>query len=366
MEFPISIPPASFFKTLLLVILCGIIAGIAGVLTIVLMYWMTHQPFAIDSHEKHGISHQRASRLGGIAVAFCAFCIYWLSIGMDIPLARSGEVIFSNPVTYALLVGLIGFCDDVLGHISARARILLSALIFTSCFIANPGYIPAGIGVPGLDAMLTYVWIAIPLCVFGCLGMLNATNMADGANGLMPLVFMGSFYGFFITTGELVYFALTMGLMIFGLFNVLSGKLFLGDAGTYGLGAMAALSAIKIMSQTGAEVWFFLCLAAYPVIDFFASMTRRMISGRSPLSADSDHMHNRLYRCFSGYLGSPLLANSASGLTLSLATTGVSVALLSYWHTSSINWITLFAALAVFYLVAFYMLPSTCQAEDAT
>lgn len=343
-------------QALILVVVCAFIAGIAGVLTTFLMFWMTRQNFAIDSEDKHGISHQQASRLGGVAVAFCALCIYWLSVGLNLPSDRVGEAVLSTPITYAVLIGFIGFCDDAHGHIPARLRILLTALIFAAFLIINPDYMPRSIGLPIVDSMLNFWPVAFSLCVFGCLGVLNATNMADGANGLMPLVFMGSFFGLFLVSGELVYFALTMGLMVFTLFNVLSGKLFLGDTGSYGLGALAALGVLKIISSTDAEVWFFLCLAAYPVIDFFVSVIRRILAGRSPLSADSDHMHNRLYRYLRFFLPSPLVANSVSGLTISLGTTGASVVLLNYWDISSVNWIILFFTLALIYLVFFALL----------
>jgi|MEHZ01.4.fsa_nt_MEHZ011134063.1_2 UDP-N-acetylmuramyl pentapeptide phosphotransferase/UDP-N-acetylglucosamine-1-phosphate transferase len=353
-----STTPNSLFKGLALVVLCAFIAGISGILTALLMLWLTRQRIAQDSHEKHGISHQPASRLGGVAVAFCALCIYWISVGMHLPLEPLGDAFFSNLAIYALLIGVIGFCDDVFGHISAKGRILVTTLIFAACLIINPGYIPTNIGIPIIDSTLNIWPIAFVLCLVACVGMLNATNMADGANGLMPLVFMGTFYGFALITGELVYFALSIALLVFTFFNVLSGRLFLGDVGSYGLGAMAVLGAIKIMSETEAEVWLFLCLAAYPTIEFFVSVSRRKLAGRSPFSADSDHMHNRLYAYIRRFLKSPLAANSVSGLTIGLASTGVSVLLLSQWDTNADYWALLFAAQISVYLLACYLLPS--------
>ena len=353
-----SLSLGKVLKALVLVILCGVIAGIAGLLTMLLMFWMTHQNFAIDSHEKHGISHQHASRLGGVAVAFCAFVIYWVSVGLNFPIHRIGAELLSAPVFYAVAIGAIGLFDDALGHLSPKIRIAMTALIFIVFLLLNPGVVPNTLGIPGIDSLLQIRPLAFLLCVVACIGMLNATNMADGANGLMPLVFMGAFFGLFLLSQELVYFAVTMALMVFTLFNVLSGKLFLGDAGSYGLGALAALGVIKIISETGAEVWVFLCLASYPVIDFFVSVVRRKLAGRSPLSADSDHMHNRLYRFVKKFCKSSLAANSLSGLAISLLTTGVSVVLLTHWSTTSNNWIALFASQVIVYLMLYKLLPT--------
>lgn len=351
-------PAKRFARALLVVVICAVIAGVSGILTALLMFWMTRQNFAVDSHQKHGISHQRASRLGGVAVAFCALCIYWISVGMSLPLERLGVSLMTAPVTYAVLIGIVGLCDDACGHLPAHLRLLLTAVLFAACLAINPNIIPTGIGIVGIDSLLSIKPLAFFLCLIACVGLLNATNMADGANGLMPLVFMGTFYGFFTLSGELVYLAVTMGLMVFALFNVLFGKLFLGDSGSYGLGAMAVLGAIKLMSEIDAQVWVFLCFAAYPVIDFFVSIVRRKLAGRSPLSADSDHMHNRLFRYLRSFNLSPLMANSISGLTISIATTGVSIILLTYWSTSATSWIVLFFSLIMVYLIAFRLLPS--------
>jgi UDP-GlcNAc:undecaprenyl-phosphate/decaprenyl-phosphate GlcNAc-1-phosphate transferase len=352
-------------KALLLIFICALLAGVSGVLTALLMFWMTRQDFAVDNQDKHGISHQRASRLGGVAVGFCALCIYWISVGLSLPLERLGISLLASPVPYAVLIGIVGLCDDACGHLSAYLRIMLTSILFAAFLVINQGIIPQDIGILGIDALLATRSIAYLLCLFACLGMLNATNMADGANGLMPLVFMGTFYGYFVLSGELLYLAVTMGLMVFTIFNVLSGRLFLGDSGSYGLGALAALGALKLMSEIGAEVWFFLCLAAYPVIDFFVSIVRRKLAGKSPLSPDSDHMHNRVYRLFRRTISSPLMANSLSGLTISIGTTGVSVALLSLWSVDSRYWVLLFLCIVVIYLFLYLALPPNELATES-
>jgi len=353
-----SLSKRKIAQNTIFVLLCAFIAGITGVLTAALMFWMAHQKIAQDDHLKHGISHQKASRLGGLAVAICAAVIYWIYSGLPLELLRVTSGVLANPISYATLIGLVGLYDDVNGHLSARIRLVLTTLVFAAWLLLNLDYIPSAIGIPLLDSVLQITPIAFLLCLLACVALLNATNMADGANGLMPLVFMGTFYAYALMTSELIYLALTMALMVFTLFNVLSGKLFLGDAGSYGLGALAALGAVKIISETEAEVWLFLCLAAYPIIDFLVSVTRRKVAGRSPLSPDSDHMHNRLYRYVRGFISSPLVANSISGLTISIATTGIAVVLLRFWAVDSNYWIALFACIVAIYLVAYSLLPT--------
>ena len=351
-----------FVKSFGLGLCCYLIAGIPGILTVILMFWLSRQTFAVDSHEKHGISHQQASRLGGVAVAFGALSIYWLVIALNLPITASTTDFSSSPIVWcSLIIGLLGLLDDLTGGLSAVLRLLIAAGIFAFCLFLMPEVVPQRIGVFLVDGMMDWRPVAYLLTLVVCIGLLNATNMADGANGLMPLVFMGSFYAYMLISGELLYLAVSMSLLIFTLFNVLSGRLFLGDAGSYGLGALAALGAMQLVADGEASIWLLLCLAAYPVIDFFVSCVRRLLDGRSPLSPDSDHLHNRLYRFYRQWLPTPLLANSASGLSISLATTGITLWLLMYWEATSSNWIILFSLYIAIYALAFWWLTTFCK-----
>ncbi len=64
------------------------------------------------------------------------------------------------------------------------------------------------------------------------MGFIHAANMADGANGLMPGILAIAFSLFFAETGSLVYAALMISCGLFAIFNVISGRIFLGDAGS--------------------------------------------------------------------------------------------------------------------------------------
>ena len=355
-----------FAKSFVLVLCCYLIAGISGILTVALMFWLSRQTFAVDSQDKHGISHQQSSRLGGVAVAFGALSIYWLAIALNLPITAFDTGFSSSPIVWcSLIIGLLGLLDDLTGGISALVRIVIAATVFALCLFLMPEVVPKSIGVFFVDGMMDWRPVAYLLTLVACIGLLNATNMADGANGLMPLVFMGSFYAYMLVSGELLYLAVSMSLLIFTLFNVVLGRLFLGDAGSYGLGALAALGAMHLVSEGQASIWLLLCLASYPVIDFFVSCIRRLADGRSPLSADSEHLHNRVYRAYRAFLPTPLLANSAAGLSISLITTGISLWLLMHWQVNSSNWAGLFVFYIGLYALVFWWLAACCKQSDS-
>jgi len=82
---------------------------------------------------------------------------------------------------------------------------------------------------------------------------------------------------------------------LFLIFNVISGRLFLGDAGAYGLGAALALSGLYLYSEGTFSAAFLATLLMYPCIELLVSMFRRLVLGRSMFLPDNDHLHNRIY-----------------------------------------------------------------------
>jgi UDP-GlcNAc:undecaprenyl-phosphate GlcNAc-1-phosphate transferase len=88
-------------------------------------------------------------------------------------------------------------------------------------------------------------------------------------------------------------------LLVLFVFN-LRGRLFLGDGGAYGIAAAIGLLAIMVYNTPGphslraisADELVLLFLA--PVADSFRLSYKRLRQGRSPMSADRDHLHHHL------------------------------------------------------------------------
>jgi UDP-GlcNAc:undecaprenyl-phosphate GlcNAc-1-phosphate transferase len=139
-------------------------------------------------------------------------------------------------------------------------------------------------------------------------------------------------------------------------FNVISGRFFLGDMGSYGLGAAIALYGLWFVSEGTFSAAFLVCLLAYPCLDLLMSIIRRLKNGRSPFSPDNEHLHNRLFRQAKKPINNPILANSTTGLLISGSTSGVAVLgyLQSWWPISGNEWFILFGAQVVLYLVVYW------------
>ena len=86
----------------------------------------------------------------------------------------------------------------------------------------------------------------------------------------------------------------------FWIFNKSPAKIFMGDSGTLSIGLLLAYFSIRISNlpldyyETYNPV-FAMVVLAYPVIDTLRVFVRRISNGKSPFSADRNHIHHALY-----------------------------------------------------------------------
>ena len=55
-------------KLSIMLVVATFLFGLPGLLMILFLQWITHQSYALEPADKHGISHTVASRLGGAAI----------------------------------------------------------------------------------------------------------------------------------------------------------------------------------------------------------------------------------------------------------------------------------------------------------
>lgn len=200
----------------------------------------------------------------------------------------------------AALLVVVGVVDDRL-DLSWRLRIVLQAC--AGLILAVGGVQAASVG-----HLLTFgVW-AVPFSMLATVGTINAVNMIDGSDGLagsLVLIALGFFVlvalgaGDAALAGDLLLIAGAVGGFL--LFNLRrpgqpTARLFLGNSGSALLGltvVWAAFSLARIPGNAAAGIvapW----LVALPLLDCVVVMTRRLLAGRSPFSADRNHLHHLL------------------------------------------------------------------------
>ena len=302
--------------------------GVGGLVIILLMQFMTLQSYASDAVDKHGIAEVKASRLGGVAlVAAVLMSLALFIINGDKGSEAVSQVQDNWPIWFgAAGCFTLGLIEDLRNNsLSPRFRLISKATVLAMVFLLAPELIPSSIGLPGVDWLLSIPFIAFVVCLFFSVGFINAVNTVDGANGLVIGIFVINCY---IFTAEMDGIALPAGLYgasLFLIFNVVSGRLFLGDAGAYAIGSAMLVTGLTAFSEGVVSLPFLAVLFFYPCVDFSVSLIRRRINGESITAPDNDHLHNRVYAYFKSVFKSKNMANSATGLSIAAGSSGVAL-----------------------------------------
>lgn len=350
-----------FIQISLVAVFAGICFGVVGSAITLLLQWFSLQQTGIDSASKHGISDRSSSRLGGLSVMIAVMMFFAVSYYQDSATFLSNLVGYGNHrfgIFAIMCCAALGLAEDLKADfLSPLIRLALKFSLFAGIIFVWPELVPESLGLAGLDYLLSLPFVGALLLIIFLVGFINAVNMADGANGLVPGVAFFSILVFYLQTGRVIDYSFMSACGVFLLFNVVTGRLFLGDAGTYGLGAALAIYGLVFFNTEVFSLAFLASLFAYPCIDFLVSIVRRMMVGRSPFSPDNDHLHNRIHFYLRPKFRSQVASNSLTGLLVSGSTSGL--VLLGYvnewWPASSNEWAYFFVFECFIYAVVFYL-----------
>lgn len=157
----------------------------------------------------------------------------------------------------------------------------------------------------GLASLNLGLW-AIPFTVFATVGLINAMNMIDGADGLagsLALVALAMLSAAAIYAGNdrlaervLILCGAIAGFLLWNLRfpGRIRARAFMGDAGSGFLGLVIAWVAFRLTQNEGHPVnpVLALWLLPIPVMDCLVLIVRRLQEGRSPFAAGRDHIHH--------------------------------------------------------------------------
>ena len=353
---PLLLSQAELLKLFAMILILAPFFGLLGVIFPLFMHILSIQRVGGDSAEKHGISTLSSSRLGGVSIAVImfAYVVYNAVGGVEMPFNATEGFGW----VAVILMAFIGLSEDLKADLLSPSNRLSAQIVImgVALFVAD-AYVPDSINLPVIDYLLIIPMLGWLLCTLFAVGFVNAFNMADGANGLIPGIAFAAFFVFASETGRIFEVGYMSACAIFLVFNVISGRFFLGDMGSYGLGAAIALYGLRFVSEGTFSASFLACLLAYPCLDLLMSIFRRLREGRSPFSPDNEHLHNRLFRQMRRCVDRPVLANSLTGLCLSGFTSGIALIgyLQTWWPLSSNGWLFLFILQVVLYLSAYWL-----------
>jgi len=293
-------------------------------LSAIICYLIT--PFVRDLAIKSGAVMQIRSRdvhiaptprWGGLAM--------WLSMALTLVIVNQLPLVhksFGREATGIFLSGtfilFLGLIDDrfdldpitkFAGQALAAGFLLIYGVQILWLPINGITTIPANIGqlltvlfvmvvinavnfVDGLDGLATGIVAICASCFFAfsyLLAVINGLNRA-GAPSLITAVVIGLCLGFLPH-------------------NFYPAQIFMGDSGAMFLGLMISASAITLTGQVDASaitaensgsallpLLLPFTVLAIPLLDFAMAIVRRVRAGRSPFSADREHLHHRIMR----------------------------------------------------------------------
>jgi UDP-N-acetylmuramyl pentapeptide phosphotransferase/UDP-N-acetylglucosamine-1-phosphate transferase len=273
---PVEAPAPFRLVTPLLVAAATFVLGAA--LQPAVIAWMTRRG-TVDVPNERSSHRTSTPRGGGLAVVVAAV------VGLA-ALPGTGPTLCLPIAGF----GALGLAEDLFG-VSVRVRLAAQLTLgaATGAALVGGGRIatPSGIVLVALLAG----WLA---------GQVNAFNFMDGVNGIAAAhtVVAGALFGLIglirhlptLSYGGLIVAAAALSFLPF---NAGNAKIFLGDVGSYGLGAaLAALAGAAALSGVPIEVA--VAPLAVGLADTGWTLLRRVLAGERWYQAHRSHVYQRL------------------------------------------------------------------------
>ena len=253
-----------------------------------------------------------ATRNGGVAIYLCLLIIssfFYIT----------GYEIFDYTVLVSLTLLLtVGLYDDLYG-VDFKLKFIFQ-VIFAKLIIDSGLIIDNLHGILGINEINRI--LAQLISIFIITAIINAINFIDGIDGLTITI-----VSFFIIMFELLakdlssFFNLSLILISSFIplfyFNLRrNNKIFLGDSGSLFLGGVVAIYVMHICSSNYLvienydinKILFVFSILTYPIIDITRIVLVRIKNGKSPFTADKNHIHHLLLKkCKSHYQATLIL-----------------------------------------------------------
>ena len=290
------------------------------VLTIHLVLCVLLTKLCVDAYTfwaiKFGlVAHPDANRrlqkkpipLGGGVVVFLMTLITLAGIGIFSEGSVSMTAVTSSKILLPLLISAVilvsvGLADDI-RELKGRTKLLSQMAVATIVMVFAGDF--TTISIFGFQVDLGHMFY--PLGVFWLVGLINAVNFLDGADGVASTagIFMTLSAGAFaFITGQTTVFIISVvfagALFGFLLCNFPPAKVYLGDSGSMLIGLVTGVLLIRSCTVENRVIHILppVAVAIIPIFDTCLSFYRRMSSGRGIFSPDRAHIHHRFLLIF--------------------------------------------------------------------
>lgn len=252
------------------------------------------------NHRKEHIT--RIPTLGGLAlfVGFFFSFIFWSS---DYRMAGFNSILASLVILF-----VVGIKDD-LYPMPARKKLL--AQILAALIVVIQG----DLRITNLYGLLSIhdlpYWVTVVITTVAILAIMNGFNLIDGINGLaagISVIVLATYGYWFYRMGDVVFLILCLtligALLAFLRYNFFNASIFMGDSGSLVIGYLISIITIRFIQESRIHepnIFFSIAAAVYafnlliiPLFDTMRVFAVRLLKGRSPFTADRNHIHHTL------------------------------------------------------------------------
>lgn len=256
----------------------------------------------VDEPDERRAHSKSIPTLGGIAI----FAGVIFSIILWTPFEVFGNLQYI--LCAMVILFLIGAKDDIipldpykkfLGQIFAACILVFKANIKLTSFY----------GILGVHDFPE--WMSVVISIFTILVIINSMNLVDGVNALCASVglIICVTLGFWFKAIDQIVFAiiasaLVGALVAFMKFNISPAKIFMGDTGSMLVGVICSILAISFIEankngvnpdfQVSAAPALAVAVLFIPLFDTLRVFFIRIMKGKSPFTADRQHLHHLL------------------------------------------------------------------------
>ncbi len=294
-------------NTYVLAFIALIAAYVVSIRVYPTIIYLSHTKDLMDEPCERSMHTGKTPTLGGIGL-FLTFAIGMVLSGVFAPLPPQDVINVLALVGATMLLLFLGVKDDLV-LVSPRKKFIGQLVATALVVIASDIRILSMEGIFGVGEMP--YWVSVVFTIFVFLLIINAFNLIDGIDGLAGglAILAATVYGVFFLLNGQQYLALACVILIGALIGFLQHnlskqqKLFMGDSGSLFTGFLLAYLTVAFLNKSVAisplafpianAPIVAIAVLSYPMMDTLRVFTVRIRAGRSPFSADKNHIHHR-------------------------------------------------------------------------
>ena len=277
--------------------IAGVIAFLAVVLLMPLAVRLAFRYGFVDAPGGRKQHEMSVPPIGGLVI---------FSVMMVVGLFSGQSIEHYWPLYLGLiLIMIVGAFDDY-RHISPWIKFTMQFVAATVIVVSGQAQLYHLGDLFGFGDLNLWL-ISIPFSIIAVVLFINAINLMDGLDGLAGGISFGILFWLMLAcfiAGEpqnlkslYPLFGALLGFLVFNLRSPICKKasVFLGDAGSMGLGLVLAWFCIDLTQEPHPVILKPISIAwllALPIIDTCAQFYRRSRAGKHPFSPDRGHFHH--------------------------------------------------------------------------